>query len=257
MNIFIITQDDPFYLPVFFSKIINQLKNEIVGVTILSESKSKTKTLKKFYNFYGPRLFCAVLFWYIIYKISDIVSDIFPVRNLHSIGLICKRHNVRTFKTNDINSIEFINRLKDLKVDLVVSVASPQIFKRELMDASSLGCINIHGAPLPKYRGMLPSFWLLFNNEKKGAVTAHYINEALDGGDIILQREYDIEPGISHHELILKSKKMAADLLIESLEFIRNNKVQRQANDGSQATYYSFPTKEDLKKFYKMGGRLR
>jgi len=257
MNIYIITQDDPFYLPIFFAKIIRQLKGEIVGVSILTESKSKVRTLRKFYQFYGPWLFCVTLACYVVYKISDMLSFILPVKELHSVARICKRHNVKIFETKDVNSPEFIDHLKASKVDVVVSVASPQIFSNELINIPSLGCINVHGAPLPKYRGMLPSFWMLFNAEKRGAVTVHYIDEAVDSGDIILQRDYAIEPGMTHHELIIKSKNIAADLLIEALGVIKNDQVERKINDNSQSTYYSFPKKGELARFHQAGGRLR
>jgi len=257
VNIYIITQNDPFYLPIFFKKVIAQLKNEIVGVSVLSEGRSKAKTLQKFYNFYGPWLFCVTLFWYIINKMTDMLSSFFPIKELHSIERICIRHNVKVFKVKDINSAEFINILQTVKADVVISVASPQIFKSELINTPPLGCINVHGAPLPKYRGMLPSFWMLLNAEKEGAVTVHYVDEAVDSGDIILQRKYVIEPNITHHELIIKSKKVAADLCVEALKVIKNNQVKRKVNDSNQATYYSFPKKEDLLKFHQTGRRLR
>jgi len=256
MKIYIITQNDPFYLPAFFTKVTNVLKNDIVGVSILGENKYKTKTLRKFFHFYGFRLFCITLIWYAIRKISDISSSILPVNELHSIGRICRRHNIKIAETTNINSEKFIKQLKELKVDIIVSVAAPQIFKKDLINAAPLGCINVHGAPLPRYRGMMPSFWMLLNGEKKGAVTVHYMDEELDSGDIILQKEYEINPGITHHELMIKSKKLSADLLIEALVVIKNGRVERKQNDSKQATYYSFPQKEDLRKFYKAGGEV-
>ena len=233
------------------------MKHEVAGISVLSESKSKPTTLRKFYNFYGLRLFCVILFKYAAFKVSDMLSGLLPVKNLHSVSRICKRYGVKVFGTENINSREFISRLKEMQVDMVVSIASPQIFRKELLNTPPRGCINVHGAPLPKYRGMMPSFWMLLNGEKKGAVTVHYINEEVDSGDIILQREYDIEPGMTHHALLVKSKQLAAELLLDVVENIKKGQVVRKINDKRQATYYSFPGKEDLKLFFKRGGRLR
>jgi len=257
MNIFIITRDEPFYLPRFFERVMSYFKSEIVGIAILSEGKSKVKTLRKYLKFYGLGLFCIQLFLYFICKLSDKLSYVLPVKNLHSVERISQKYKIQIFDTININSKEFIDKLKELKVDLVVSVTSPQTFKTELLSTPKLGCINVHGAPLPRYRGVLPSFWMLFNKEKKGAVTVHYMEEELDSGDIILQRGYDIRPDVTHHELIIESKRIGAEVLIEAIEIIRSGNIMRKQNDVTQATYYSFPKKEDIKKFHLAGGKLR
>ena len=257
MNIFIITRDEPFYLPRFFERVMSYFKSEIVGIAILSEGKSKSRTFKKYLKFYGVRLFSIQLFWYFIYKLSDKLSCVLPIKKLHSVERISQKYKTPIIDTKNINSQEFINKLEELNVDLVVSVTSPQTFKKELFSTPKFGCINVHGAPLPRYRGVLPSFWMLLNKEKKGAVTVHYMEEELDSGDIILQREFDIRPDITHHELIVDSKRIGAELLIESIEIIRSGNIIRKPNDAAGATYYSFPKKEDIKKFYLAGGRLR
>ncbi len=257
MKVLIITQDENIYLPLLFKRIIPSIKDELVGITILSENKSKVKIAKKYLNFYRPYLFFITLMQILIYKVSDRLIYFLPIKNVHSVRRISQIHGVDLIGTNNINSQTYIDTIKELQVELVISVASPQIFKKAMINTPSKGCINIHGAPLPKYRGMLPSFWMLFNNEKIGAVTVHYIDEGIDSGDIILQREYEIPVNISHHDLMIKSKLIGADLLVEAIDLIRNDKVERKKNDASKATYYSFPDKEDMKRFFRLGKRLR
>jgi len=257
MNIFIITQDEPFYLPVFFKRLIPYLKNEIVGMAILPEKKSKVSQIKKYMDFYGIKFFCFQLFWYFTYKISDLTSYVLPWKKLYSVRHIAQINRIPIVSSKDINSEEFINSLKKDKVDLIISVASPQIFRKELINTPPLGCINVHGAPLPKYRGMLPSFWMLANNEKEGAVTIHYINEKIDDGDIILQQKYAIDPNETLHSLILKSKKMGAELLLKAIDRIRSENVSTKPNNSREATYYSFPTCKDVQLFIKSGKRFR
>lgn len=257
LRIFIITQDEPFYLPIFYEDVFSKLKGEVVGISILPEGKSIVKKLKKYLGFYGPKQFYKKLILYILYGISDIASCMLPVKKLHSVRRISRKYSIPIIVVKKINGQEFLNKLKELKIDLVVSVASPQIFQKRLIEIPPLGCINIHGAPLPKYRGMLPSFWMLFNGEKKGAVTVHYIDERIDSGDIILQKEYDIEPNITHHDLIVKSKKIAAAAVIEAISLIKNGKVERKQNNPDLATYYTFPKREEILEFQQRGGKLR
>ena len=256
IGIFVVTQDEPFYLPAFFKDVFSKLNGNIVGITILPEGKSAGDKIRKYVGFYGLRQFFTKLILYAIYRMSDMASVLLPVKELHSVRRIAQRYRIPIIRVKKINNKGFINKLKELKTDLVISVASPQIFKEALIAAPPMGCINVHGAPLPRYRGMLPSFWMLFNGERKGAVTVHYIDEGIDSGDIVLQREYDIDPGITHHDLIIKSKKIAAQALIEAVDLIKDCKVKRKFNDPKQATYYSFPKKEEIEEFQLRGGRL-
>ena len=69
---------------------------------------------------------------------------------------------------SDVNDPEFLDRLRSLGTELIVSVSCPQIFKEPLIDLPPLGCLNIHGAILPQYRGVMPSFWMLAHGEAGG-----------------------------------------------------------------------------------------
>ncbi|MCF6176051.1 MAG: hypothetical protein L3J71_09825 [Victivallaceae bacterium] len=82
--------------------------------------------------------------------------------------------------------------LDDYQPDLFVSISCPQIIRKKLRERFVNGCINVHGAPLPKYRGLMPAFWMLKNNETEGAATVHVLDERLDDGDIILQQKVSI-----------------------------------------------------------------
>jgi methionyl-tRNA formyltransferase len=118
------------------------------------------------------------------------------------------------------------------------------------------GCINVHGGPLPKYRGRLPSFWALLNGERETGVTVHFMNEELDDGPIILQRRVSIVPGETQHSLILKTKRVGTELLLEALDRLEKGSVETLPNDRSQATYNTFPTPEDGRKFRRLGLRF-
>ena len=76
---------------------------------------------------------------------------------------------------------------------MLVSILGNQIFKRKLIDLAPKGCINLHTALLPKYRGLMPTFWALKNNEKNTGVSVFFVDEGIDSGPIIIQKKVVIE----------------------------------------------------------------
>jgi methionyl-tRNA formyltransferase len=158
----------------------------------------------------------------------------------------------------DVNSLEFHQLIEPMELDLLVSVAASQKLKQALLSKPRYGCINIHNANLPKNRGMLPNFWSLYHydTEPISAMTVHKMNEKLDDGPIVLQKEFELNPQESLDNLIIKTKQLNAPVLLEAIQMFKNGEPEYLANDASQATYNTFPTKEDVKKFKAKGLRL-
>lgn len=105
----------------------------------------------------------------------------------------------------------------------------------------------------PRYRGINPSFWSLLNREKQSAVTVHYMNNKIDDGDIIRQDVFDIEGITSLHDLYMKILEISPKTIIASLIAISKGIVKTVENESSKATYYSFPTRKEGKKFRSLG----
>ena len=139
------------------------------------------------------------------------------------------------------------------KPDLLISISCPQIIGKKIRDRIAMGCINVHGAPLPKYRGMMPSFWALKNGECKTASTVHDLEAKLDDGDILVQQEVDITIDDTWDSLVRKTKTQAAQALILAIKQIKEGTVQRKPNREEDSTYYAFPTAKDRKAFIRAG----
>ena len=72
-----------------------------------------------------------------------------------------KNNNIPIIKLNEsINSFKSVNIIKSHKPDLLISILGNQIFKKPIIDLAPLGCLNLHTALLPKYRGLMPTFWV-------------------------------------------------------------------------------------------------
>jgi methionyl-tRNA formyltransferase len=170
---------------------------------------------------------------------------------------VARRHHIPIYQPLKINSTEFISTLRDeIRPDLLVSVAASQILKQRVLEVPSLGCINLHSAPLPRYQGMMPNFWTMVHGETEAAVTIHYMVEKLDAGDIIVQHPVPIYPTDSLHKLMVRSKQIGVQAMLEAVEQIERGTVQSQPMDASRATYFSFPKRDDAQRLRQLGRAL-
>lgn len=141
------------------------------------------------------------------------------------------------------NDQEFVARVRDLGVDLIVVAGFDRILKVDIIKAPPLGCINVHPSLLPRYRGPDPYYWVLANHETTTGVTIHYIDAGIDSGNMITQRELPIAPDETEATLRLKAAAVAADLLGEVLPSIAGGTASSIPQDESKASYHSFRPK--------------
>ena len=139
--------------------------------------------------------------------------------------------------------------------DILISIAGNEIFKKPLIDLAPEGCLNLHTALLPKYRGLMPSFWVLKNREKYTGVSVFYVDEGIDSGPIITQKKFLIED-LNQEILIKKTKELGMKAIIEALQDIKNKNVKLIENNCEDMTYFSFPSRKDVIDFYKNGARF-
>ncbi len=126
------------------------------------------------------------------------------------------------------NNEEFINEIKSLNPDVICVVAYGKILPKELLDIPKMGCINVHGSLLPKYRGAAPIQWAVLNGDKTTGITTMYMDAGMDTGDMILKREVEIGEDETTGELWDKLSDIGADLLVETLEAIEKGEAPRE-----------------------------
>ncbi len=267
LNLVIITQDDPFGLPHFFNeffKIFLDKDIKLHGVVIQAPlgKSNLLKLINQMYAFYGPHDFFLVGLRYVFYRTMALVAEKVmkgKLFGMYSVRHVLMRNKVSVFDVNDLNSRVFHEILQQYKVDLVLSVAASQKLKKETLGKPTYGVINIHNAKLPKNRGMLPNFWSLLHYDKDpiSAMTVHKMNEELDDGDIILQEEFKLDPKQSLQNLIVSTKKQNAYLALKAISLFKTGPFPTKPNDKSQATYNTFPNRNDVRAFRAKGLKLR
>ena len=166
---------------------------------------------------------------------------------------MCERRGVEHAATRDVNAPDFLDELRALGTDVIVSVSCPQIFRKPLIELPANGCLNVHGALLPQYRGILPSFWMLANGELRAGVSVYFVNEQIDAGELCVQRAFDVLPHETLHEFLVRSKQIAAELVLEALAQIEGGSVEARPIDLSQGSYYSWPDRTAVERFRAAG----
>ena len=146
--------------------------------------------------------------------------------------------NLKIYQPEKVrNNVEFIEEIKSLKPDVICVVAYGKILPQEILDIPELGCINVHGSLLPKYRGAAPIQWAVLNGDKVTGITTMYMDIGMDTGDMILKEEVEIGPDETTGELWNKLSKVGGELLVKTLEQIENGTAPRipQSDDFTMA----------------------
>lgn len=143
------------------------------------------------------------------------------------------------------NNKEFRARLESIAPDAIVVVAYGRIIPPWMLALPRLGCINLHASLLPKYRGAAPIQWAVAMGETVTGNTTMLLEEGLDTGPILLQREIAINPEQTAADLFEVLAKDGAPLVVETLAGLSSGSVVRKRQNDSLATLAPLLERED------------
>ena len=260
IRVFIISQEEPFYIP----KVIGYLaqhQNEnfkIVGATRLQPHR-KNKTMKdwllertQIYSYWELFIItCFFMYCKVLYKLLSK----FGVFNPFSVKSIYQKQNINEMVTDDINSSIYLQQLKNLDIDVILSISPPQLFGKELLNLPKIACLNAHGTLLPRHRGVFGSWWMLHDGDKEIGTTIHTMVEKLDAGKIVWQKEIPMPTNATQYAIAYHTKKIMAEGLVETLNQISANGLL-VIQSPYQESYHRAPTKAQGKNFHKKGLRV-
>lgn len=164
-------------------------------------------------------------------------------------------HDVPLAGSSRINTPESRAILEGWQPDLIVSVYLNQLIGAKIIALAPQGVINVHGALLPRNRGLFPYFWAMANGDEQSGVTVHWVDPKFDTGPIIVQQPLPIEPHDTVISLARKTAHLGADLLVEAIRLIEAGNAPRIEQDPAQASYFSWPTAADVRRFRRRGRR--
>ena len=249
MRVLFVTEDDPLYVIHFFDVFFREYPRdelEIVGITVAPAfDESRIATARRTLRFYGIADFTRLLGRFAAAKLRR-----------RSIEALARKESLSVLDTPSVNDPGYVDRVRRLHPDVIVSVAAPEIFKQELLASARVGCVNLHSGRLPKYRGMMPTFWQMLNSEPHVTVTLHEMAPKLDAGAVLGTVEHPIHATDRLARLMIEGKREGARLLIRGLRELRAGTARPQQVDMAHASYFSFPGREDARELRRLGHSL-
>lgn len=137
-------------------------------------------------------------------------------------------------RAKNINSEAIVEKIRYIKPDLICVAHFERIIKSEILQIPRLGCLNLHPSLLPLYRGLSPQHFPIINGEDKTGITIHFINEGIDTGNIVLQKEIALTDKMYVADLQLIWAKMYKTVMCEAVErVLHGEKGIQQTGEGS------------------------
>ena len=149
-----------------------------------------------------------------------------------------EREKIPRIPCPNVNAPKFIEYVKGLNIDLIVSSIFPQILKAAILRTPRLGAINCHPSLLPRYAGPQPEFWMLKNGESLAGITVHMMTEGIDAGDIVAQQELIVGENENIGQLVQRQHHAAARLLTETVNAMAQGTIERKPQDLAERSYF-------------------
>lgn len=160
---------------------------------------------------------------------------------------IALEHNLPVWQPKRIKKDrDTLDHLKATQADAFVVVAYGQILSSEILEMPKLGCINVHGSLLPKYRGAAPIQWSIVNGDRTTGITTMLMDVGMDTGDMLLKTETEIGLLDNAHDLAVTLADQGADLLLETLFKLEQQTISPTPQDNSLATHARMIEKSDF-----------
>ena len=154
------------------------------------------------------------------------------------------RHSLPVLQPDTLRDEAVQGSIAELEPDAIIVVAYGKLLPPKVLSVPRLGCINVHGSLLPKYRGAAPIQWAVINGEKTAGVTTMFMAEGMDTGDMLLKSETEVGPEETLGELFDRLKLLGAKLLTETLDKLEQGELKAIPQDGTQATLAPLLKKE-------------
>ena len=158
---------------------------------------------------------------------------------------LAEQNNIPVYQPKSLRKEETQSELKALNADVMVVVAYGLILPKAVLDAPRLGCLNVHGSILPRWRGAAPIQRSIWAGDAQTGVTIMQMDEGLDTGDMLHKVYCGILPTETSTSLYNKLAELAPSALIDVLDNLENGKFIAEKQDDSQSNYAEKLSKEE------------
>jgi methionyl-tRNA formyltransferase len=163
-----------------------------------------------------------------------------------TIELLALEHGIPVTYVQQLDKLDAFTHIQEYAPDFIFIACFPFILPKALWQLPKIACVNLHPSLLPTYRGPQPLFWQLKKAEPHTGVTLHLVNDVIDGGDIILQKEVALKPGMRDRAINNLLGQYGGRLFAEAIRLYHAKRVKPRKQGAMLATYMSAPKDEDF-----------
>ena len=160
-----------------------------------------------------------------------------PFEAFESLKKIALKNRIPVLYSDKLRNPEFETTLKNLAPDLILVTGFHRLIPLNIIKLPNKAIINLHPSLLPRHRGGTPCRWVIRYGEKETGVTAHFVNEKFDCGDIILQKRLKINPNETYGGLKLRTSDLMVKMVHRVIQMVRNGSIKGIPQDNNHATY--------------------
>jgi methionyl-tRNA formyltransferase len=246
-----VTQSDPFFTGRFFDTFLTELPHQpvdLVEIVLLPNfNESRIALARRLFRLYGFAGFARLLGRYAAATLADRLGQ--P----RSVETLAARHGVPVRRLATINDDAYLKTLRERRIDLLLSVAAPQIFRKAALDAAPY-VLNVHNGKLPAYRGMMPTFWALLHDEREVVITVHEMAARIDAGGVVAEFPVPVGPEDSAFEVSVKAKAVAGREVARLIAGVGSDTwPTARSVDMTGQQYFKFPTYRDVQRLRARG----
>lgn len=253
VRVIAVTQSDPFFTGRFFETFLEAAPPavDLVEIVLLPNfNESRTALLRRLGRFYGPLDLARLIARYLRAGLDERRGV------ARSVEAVAARHGIRVRRLATINAPDSIAALAERDVDVLLSVAAPEIFHGDVLRAAPT-VLNVHSGRLPEYRGMMPTFWALLDGADEVVVTVHEMAERVDAGPVIAEFPVGIGPDDSAYDVARTAKAVAGRQLARLLAALGTESwPEARAISATAGAYRGFPGRDDARRLRAAGRRV-
>lgn len=176
--------------------------------------------------------------------VDDKSNNEFNVINSGSIQELALTHSIPVIKINN-NSSKELSQIKSYQPDVIIVSCYARRLSLSFISLAKYGSFNIHPSLLPQFRGPTPIFWQYKHGVSDFGVSLHRMTSKFDRGNIVYQKEIQVEDGVSRHVVTKSLAIIASDFVMALLNDIENNTLTEKPQNNKLSSYQSFPEKKD------------
>ena len=149
------------------------------------------------------------------------------------VKVLALEKSIQVYQPRTIKDPSFMKQLSQQNPDVIVVIAYGKILPPSILHLPSYGCINVHASLLPRYRGAAPIQWALINGEQTTGMTTMLMDEGLDTGPVLLQKETEIMNDDTFETVSRRLSEMGAVLLMETLKGLNDRSLKPVPQKGT------------------------